>query len=130
MQPWPAPLPDGTLLASKAQGIYKPNWTKYALSVRQSLSGPYPDQEPLRRADGSWVYLYTEEASHPRSRDSDYANRSPRACLDDRIPVGVIRQVSKRPRSRYDVMGLALVVGKSEGYFCLEGFASDGRIRH
>ena len=40
-RPWPGSLPDGTLLASKAKGIYKPGWTKYALSVRESLGGPY-----------------------------------------------------------------------------------------
>lgn len=49
--PWPNPLPNGTLLASKAKGIFKPRWTKYALSVRQSLGGPYPDREPVRRPD-------------------------------------------------------------------------------
>ncbi|MSP78594.1 MAG: hypothetical protein EXR67_03450 [Dehalococcoidia bacterium] len=32
-KPWPAPLPDGTLLTTKAKGIYKPHWSKYALSV-------------------------------------------------------------------------------------------------
>ena len=43
---WPSDLPDGTHLASRAKGIYKPNWTSYALSVRQSLAGPYPDKDP------------------------------------------------------------------------------------
>jgi len=33
-QPWPAPLPDGSLLVTRAKGIYKPNWSRYALSVR------------------------------------------------------------------------------------------------
>ena len=37
VQRWPAPLSDETLLASKAKGIYKPRWSEYALSVRQSL---------------------------------------------------------------------------------------------
>ena len=37
--PWPTSLTDGTLLASKAKGIYKPSWTRYALSVRESLQG-------------------------------------------------------------------------------------------
>ena len=42
-------LPDGTLLASKAKGIYKPGWTQYALSVRESLGGPYSDGDPELR---------------------------------------------------------------------------------
>ena len=53
---WPKPLAGGdgeTLLVSKAKGIYKPGWSKYALSVRQSLGGRYPDREPVVRADGT-----------------------------------------------------------------------------
>ena len=58
---WPQPLPDGTLLASRAKGIYKPAWSQYALSVRQTLEGPYPDREPVVRADGTWSYPYFQE---------------------------------------------------------------------
>ncbi len=42
--PWPQPLADGTFLATRAKGIYKPSWTQYALSIRQTLGGPYPDR--------------------------------------------------------------------------------------
>ena len=58
--PWPQPMEtDGeyTPLASKAKGIYKPRWSEYALSVRQTLGGPYPDRGPLTREDGTWSYL-------------------------------------------------------------------------
>lgn len=58
-EPWPKPIssPGGDiLLASKAKGIYKPSWSRYALSVRQTIGGPYPDREPLTRRDGSWIY--------------------------------------------------------------------------
>ena len=55
---WPGSLADGTLLASKAKGIYKPSWTKYALSVRQSLGGPYSDRDSKLRSDGTWPYDY------------------------------------------------------------------------
>jgi putative restriction endonuclease len=55
---WPAPLAssDGdepTFLATRAKGIYKPAWSQYALSIRQTLDGPYADREPVRREDGS-----------------------------------------------------------------------------
>jgi putative restriction endonuclease len=52
--PWPAPLENATKLASKAKGIYKPEWSEYALSIRQSLNSPYPDREPVIRPDGTW----------------------------------------------------------------------------
>ena len=47
---WPAPLPDGTLLANKSKGIYMPAWTHSALSVRQSLGGGYQCQTELYKA--------------------------------------------------------------------------------
>ena len=44
IESWPTPLPDGTLLATKAKGIYKPAWSTAALSVRQSLEVPMPTE--------------------------------------------------------------------------------------
>ena len=60
-RPWPGSLPGGTLLASKAKGIYKLGWTKYALSVRESLGGPYSDRDPELPPDGTWSYDYYQE---------------------------------------------------------------------
>lgn len=70
-QPWPEPLPDGTLLSSRAKGIYKPQWTKYAVSVRQTLISPYPDRDPVVRSDGTWSYLYFQESPDPQARDRE-----------------------------------------------------------
>src|SRR5688572_8415087 len=72
---WPSPLNDGTLLVSKAKGIYKPEWMDYALSIRQSLDGPYPDRDPIYRSDGTWVYQYFQENDDIESRDKEYTNR-------------------------------------------------------
>jgi hypothetical protein len=63
--PWPEPLEDGTKLATKAKGIYKPEWTQYALSIRQSLTTRYPDKEPVVRPDGTWSYFYYQENVNP-----------------------------------------------------------------
>ena len=125
-QPWPEPLADGTLLAGKAKGIYKPGWTTYALSVRQSIGSPYHDREPVLRPDGTWSYLYFQEGESPSARDSKYTNRGLMECMKDKVPVGVMRQASAAPHPRYEVLGLALVAGWEEGYFFLEGFAPDG----
>ncbi len=64
---WPQPLPDGTRLISSPKGIYKSEWSKYALSVRQTLHSKYPDREPVSRADGSWTYLYHQEGEDPEA---------------------------------------------------------------
>ena len=129
---WPEKLEIGaeqTLLASKAKGIYKPNWTEYALSVRQTLGGPYPDRDPVIRADGTWSYAYFQENPNPAARDDEYTNRGLVACWRDKIPVGVMRQVVGRPKARYRVLGIALVTGWDEGYFFLEGFSLAGVCR-
>lgn len=131
-QPWPGPISTregDTLLVSKAKGIYKPQWTQYALSIRQTLDGPYPDRDPIVRPDGTWSYAYFQENSDPSARDSEYTNRSLLGCWRDEVPVGVMRQVQGRPDVRYRILGLALVAGWDGGYFLLEGFAPEEQAR-
>jgi len=128
-RPWPGALPDGTILASKAQGIYKPKWSNYCLSIRQNLKSRYGDKDLQIRPDGTWSLVYAQEASDPKSRDADYANRSLIACMEDRIPIGVLKQISNTPVSRYLVLGVAMVVELQGGYFLIEGFATDGTFK-
>lgn len=128
VQPWPKPLRDGTLLATKAKGIYKPEWSEYALTVKQTLDGRYPDHEPVARRDGTWTYSYCQEGKSPADglvteadRDAEFTNRGLMACLSAGVPVGVIRQTKRKPNSRYQVLGLATVQGWSRGWFHLRG---------
>jgi hypothetical protein len=105
-QPWPAPIQTAageTLLATRPKGIYKPAWSEYALSVRQSLGGSYPDREPELRSDGTWLFSYFQENESPTERDDEYTNRGMIACWRDGVPVGVMRQVQKNPGSRYKI---------------------------
>ena len=125
-QGWPEPLPDGTLLVTKPKGIYKPKWTRYALSVRQSLTGEYPDRDPEVREDGTWSYEYFQENPDPGQRDSHFTNLGLVDCMKDDVPIGVFRQVSTKPSSRYQVLGLAAVVDWQDGYFFLEGYSPTG----
>jgi putative restriction endonuclease len=119
---WPSALPDGTHLVTKAKGIYKPKWSKYALSVRETLTGRYSDRQPIFRRDGSWVYVYHQEGD-PDLNNNRFTNNGLHACIIDDIPVGVLRQVNGKPQVRYEVLGLAMVTGSGEGYFLLEGFS-------
>ena len=123
-QSWPKRLADGTLLATRAKGIYKPVWIKYALSVRQSMDGPYSDRDPEFRSNGTWDYF--QENTDPSLRDTEYTNIGLVRCIEDGVPVGVFRQVARRPSARYRILGLAAVVGWEAGYFHLEGFSADG----
>ena len=127
IQPWPDQRPDGTFLATKAKGIYKPSWSQYALSIRQTVGGPYPDKDPVSRADGSWHYAYFQEGKDPTARDAEFTNKGLMACCRDRVPVGVMRQVTRKPQKvTYRVLGVALVAGWEDGYFQLEGFSHTG----
>jgi putative restriction endonuclease len=129
---WPQPLSSISgpiLLASKAKGIYKPAWSRYALSVRQSLGGPYQDRPPILRSDGTWLFSYFQENTDVEARDEEFTNRALVECWRDRVPVGVFRQTAAKPNSRYAILGVALVAGWDGGYFFLEGFAPNGTAR-
>lgn len=121
LEPWPDPLPDGTLLATKAKGIYKPSWSRYALSVRQTLESRYADRPLEIRGDDGWVYRYFQEDLDPAARDSLYTNRGLMACIRDSIPVGVMLQTKGKPDVRYRILGLGLVKDWSAGHFTIEG---------
>ena len=71
--PWSvikAPADNGFRLVNQAKGIYKPHYTQYALSVRQTLDGLYADKDVEWRPDGSWVYPYFQENPDPASTES------------------------------------------------------------
>ena len=113
---WPNALPDGTLLVARPKGIYKPRWTTYALSVRQTLQGPYADRDPIHHEDGTWSYVYCQERNQP----AYFTNKALVACLEDSVPVGVLRQLRKNP-TQYEVLGTARVLDYSSGFFYLRG---------
>ncbi len=121
---WPDPLPDGTFLATRAKGIYKPAWTEYALSVRTTLDSPYPDGERQPGPRGTWSMRYFQEGPDPQQRGQAYTNRGLLRCHEDEVPVGVLRQTSPSPDPRYKVEGLAVIAGWEEGFFLLEGIPS------
>lgn len=121
IQRWPQPLADGTLLATRAKGIYKPCWSVYALSVREVLDRPYPDRAPERHPDGSWTYCYCQENRNGYNPDDQYTNRGLMACMRDHVPVGVMRQISGRPSVQYEVLGIALVAEWKKEFFFLKG---------
>lgn len=124
---WQANQSDGFRLVTQAKGIYKPRYTDYALSVRTLWDGPYPDKEVEFRKDGSWVCDYFQENPDPALRDKEATNRGLMKCLEDRMPVGMLIKGTARPGVIYEVAGLGLVLGWTDGYFRIEGFSTDGR---
>jgi hypothetical protein len=123
-----AQVDNGFRLVNQAKGIYKPHYTDYALSVRQTLDGPYADKDVERRADGSWAYAYFQENADVSQRDREATNRGLMKCMSDGVPVGVLLQNKPKPGVEYDVLGLAAVTEWKSGYFILEGFSSRGEL--
>lgn len=110
---WPEPL-ENIYLVNRAKGIHKPADSNYALSVRQSLTGPYEDKLNFR-PDGRWEITYAQEGDNP----DFFTNRSLRACMVDEVPVGVMQQITPKPRPTYKILGLGDVVGFENGCFTI-----------
>src|SRR5659263_197320 len=126
--PWSPLLANGTRLFSTPKGIYKPESSVYALSVRQTLKSSYLDREPLYRPDGTWTYSYFQEGNSPAD-DGLYTNQGLKRSMDDGVPVGVARQISAKPGlTTYEILGIAKVSSWKGGFFQLDGYANDGRI--
>lgn len=75
--------------------------------------------------DGDWSYRYFQEGKDPAERDKDFTNKALMRNLEEGVPVGVVRQVRRKPNGRYRVMGLARVVAWKDGYFELQRYQSD-----
>ena len=121
VSPAPAPLEGGLRLVSAPKGIYKPADLPYALSIKIKLDSPYADGVPVPTPGGGWLLSYHQENPDPAVRDTMFTNRGLMRCIDDRVPVGVLRERAPASHhSRYDVLGLALPVRWSDGRFYFE----------
>lgn len=111
-------------VVNKAKGIYKPRSISYALSIREMLNSPYGNQDPEFQSDGSWRYQYRQEESSTGDSASLSANQGLKACMQDGVPVVVLKQLSRKPDvTRYRVLGFADVVAWEDGVFTLQSTA-------
>ena len=91
-------------------GIYKPAWSEYALSIVMKLRSPYEHKdEVVFLEDGRWLMLYS-----PRSGGLYHSdNRALVRCMEERIPIGVFKQLTSKTNryygSTYRVLGLGLI---------------------
>jgi putative restriction endonuclease len=108
------------LLACIPKGIYKPGGpSNPALSVKQTLQSPYRDLEPTVLGD-TWVYQYHQESGGLEF----WTNQSLLESMKRHWPVGVLRQVERRPAPTYKVLGLAWVAEWRFDYFVLQGLTA------
>lgn len=119
--PLAATKADGMMLITLPKGIYKPQDLKYALSIRIVHDSNYADGGVVQRSGGGWTLRYHQENTNPDDRDKAYTNRGLMACIEDEVPVGVLREVGRNGRQRqYEVLGLAQPVSWVDGYFYFE----------
>lgn len=91
-------------------GIYKPAWSDYALSIVMKLSSPYEHKdEVVFLEDGRWLMTYSPRAGELSLSD----NRALVKCMDERVPLGVFKQLTdktdRQHGSTYHVLGLGLI---------------------
>lgn len=104
------------------KGIYKPRDSEYALWIRQTRTGPYPDGEIQTLPDGSWLYRYTPEGTKGSTDLSLSTNRALLKSMEDKVPVGVFIQAElPKTRRTYEVMGLAYVEKFDGSHFIMHG---------
>ena len=97
----------GHILHHFAEGIFKPQWATYALSITSMLSSQYSD-EIQYLPDRSWTMAYSPKAGTLESA----ANRALILCLDDKEPVLILRQTSAKIAKAVRVI-LSLALGSS-----------------
>ena len=89
------------------EGIHKPAWSNYALSIASMLKSPYSDQMH-HNPDGTWWIHYS-----PKAGSMDLAaNASLVRCMTDKEPLLIIKQVSDKNSAsgaRHRLLGLGLV---------------------
>jgi len=101
-------------LAAKAKGIYKPAELDHAVSSCINVGSPCADGVPVPTDDGGWLLSYYQEGNDPADRDRRYTKRALMRCIVDRVPVGVLREVTlARNRTQYEVLVLNWVAATS-----------------
>ncbi|GAB4428313.1 MAG: hypothetical protein Fur0044_26140 [Anaerolineae bacterium] len=91
-------------------GIYKPAWSKYALCISMKQGSIYEHKDEfIFLDDGRWLMTYSPRKGGLEIPDNVALAR----CMQDKIPIGVIAQVTTRTNresgSTYRILGLGMV---------------------
>ena len=104
------------------KGIYKPKNSEYALWIRHTKKGVYPDKDIEYLPDGSWTYRYSPESKNGVSDLELSTNQGLLNSMRDRVPIGVfIQKYVPGIGMIYDVLGLAYVESYENPYFSIRG---------
>lgn len=105
----------GVRLVTQFKGIFKPQWMPYVLSIRTTEQDRYTDGRVLRQGDGSWRMSYAQEEDGRFDPRKLFTNRGIEACMNDGIPIGILRKEHRE--DPYEVVGLGLPIEWTDGFF-------------
>jgi putative restriction endonuclease len=111
---------DGIKLVTQFKGIFKPHWMPYALSIRTTEQSRYADSKIIRQDDGCSRMSYAQEEDDRSDPRKLFTNRAIEACMNARIPIGILRK--ERRGNPYEVIGLGLPVEWRDRFFTLVSY--------
>jgi hypothetical protein len=111
---------DGIRLVTQFKGIFKPQWMPYAVSIRTTEQDRYSDGRIMRQADGSWSMSYAQEEDDRHDSRELYTNRGIEECINEGIPIGILRKEHKS--DPYEVVGLGLPIQWQDGFFTFASY--------
>ncbi|MDG2531278.1 HNH endonuclease [Caulobacter endophyticus] len=117
--PWSSLNKGEQRLAIIPKGIYRPKDWRHSLSIKIIPGGGYPDEEP-HSGHGGRRFRYHEETPKGLDPASFPTNVGLANCMDDGVPVGVIRRLNPKPKASYEVLGLGHVTAWANGFFDIE----------
>lgn len=100
----PIPLARQAGIFSPSKAVVEYLGNRYALSVHSNDLKRYPDKEPSRLGNGTWVFDYAAQDGDDRVAGQEY-NEVLMNCLDDAVPIGVMIKET----AGFRVWGLAYV---------------------
>ncbi len=88
------------------EGIYKPKWSRYALSIASMQVNPYSDKLEYL-ADGRWRISYSAKSGGTHIAQ----NKALVNCMTDKEPVIVLLQISNNKKNgvKYRLLGLGII---------------------
>ena len=100
---------------------------EYALSIRISKNSPYDDEISVNEYSETNL-KYFQENKNIRERDTEYTNIGMQKCMKDKIPIGLVVQLNKKPEGRYKVLGTGIIEQWKEGFYHIKIFNKFGEF--
>ena len=103
----------------------KPKELNYAQSIKSTKDGTKKDSIEKKKI---FTIKYFQENKNIKERDTEYTNLGLKKCMRDSVPVGIIKQLEKKPNSKYQIIGAGIIKKWDNGYYHINVFDNKGEI--